>query len=85
MLNFLGDRQVEVAYADLKNSIYNRPYAILIDHKWQCVVLTIRGTLSLEDLMVDANVEAVRPTLFHILSNLHALKILATNTRISMC
>jgi hypothetical protein len=64
MLNFLGDRQVEVAYADLKNSIYNRPYAILIDHKWQCVVLTIRGTLSLEDLMVDANVEAVRPTFF---------------------
>lgn len=65
MLNFLGDRQVEVAYADLKNSIYHRPYAILIDHKWQCVVLTIRGTLSLEDLMVDANTDAVRPTSFN--------------------
>lgn len=45
---------------DLVNSIYDRPYAIVIDHKWQCVVVTIRGTLSLEDLIIDGTADAVR-------------------------
>lgn len=49
----------ELAYATFINSIYERPYAIFVDHKWQSVVLAIRGTLSLEDLVNDAHAEPV--------------------------
>lgn len=49
----------ELAYATFINSIYERPYAIFVDHKWQSVVLAIRGTLSLEDLLNDAHAEPV--------------------------
>lgn len=33
------------------------PYCIVIDHKWQSVVVSIRGTLSLEDCVVDVLVD----------------------------
>lgn len=52
----------DLAYATFINSIYERPYALFVDHKWQTVVLAIRGTLSLEDLINDAHAEPVRPT-----------------------
>ena len=55
---WLKDREgCELAYATFVNSVYERPYAIFVDHKWQCVVLSIRGTLSLEDLVNDAHAE----------------------------
>jgi len=58
---FLGQKDVDLVYARFTNSVYDRPYAILVDHKWQCVVVTIRGTLSLEDCLVDANADPVSP------------------------
>ncbi len=33
------------------------PYCIVVDHKWQSVVVSIRGTLSLEDCLVDVLVD----------------------------
>lgn len=33
------------------------PYCIVVDHKWQSVVISIRGTLSLEDCVVDVLVD----------------------------
>lgn len=62
LLEFTRDRgaDCELAYGTFINSIYERPYAIFVDHKWQSVVLAIRGTLSLEDLINDAHAEPVR-------------------------
>ena len=56
---FLHYKDFDLVYARFTNSVYDRPYAILVDHKWQCVVVTIRGTLSLEDCLTDANSEPV--------------------------
>eukprot|EP00624_Nannochloropsis_granulata_P000293 evm.model.NODE_11137_length_18060_cov_18.830564.2 len=52
-----GREGCELAYATFINTLYERPYAIFVDHKWQCVVVAIRGTLSLEDLLNDAHAE----------------------------
>lgn len=52
-----GRESCELAYATFINTLYERPYGIFVDHKWQCVVVAIRGTLSLEDLLNDAHAE----------------------------
>ncbi|GMH80753.1 hypothetical protein TL16_g08681 [Triparma laevis f. inornata] len=49
----------ELAYAHFGNSIVENPYCIIIDHKWKSIVLSIRGTLSLEDCITDALTESV--------------------------
>jgi len=49
----------ELAYAHFGNSIVENPYCIIVDHRWKSVVLSIRGTLSLEDCITDALTESV--------------------------
>ena len=43
----------DIVHADFSMGIDEKPYAIVLDHEWQSVVLTIRGTMSLEDVLVD--------------------------------
>jgi sn1-specific diacylglycerol lipase len=57
---FLITKNQELIYANFTNTIADRPYAIFADHAWRTIVITIRGTLSLEDLMTDANTQPVR-------------------------
>lgn len=59
---FISGKQAELVYANFTNTVYDRPYAIFIDRKWQTVVISIRGTLSLEDCLADANHEPVNTT-----------------------
>ena len=47
----------DLVYANFENRYNQMPYAIIIDHKWQSVVIAIRGTLSLEDCVVDVLVD----------------------------
>ena len=49
----------EVLYANFSNSIVENPYAVIADHKWRSIVLTIRGTMSLEDCITDALAESI--------------------------
>ena len=49
----------ELAYAHFGNSIVENPYCIVVDHRWKSVVLSVRGTLSLEDCITDALTESV--------------------------
>lgn len=44
----------ELIYADLSNGINETPYAVFVDFKRQALVITVRGTLSLEDCITDA-------------------------------
>jgi sn1-specific diacylglycerol lipase len=48
-----GLDETDLIYANFNNSYNQMPYSIVIDHKWRSVVISIRGTLSLEDCVVD--------------------------------
>jgi sn1-specific diacylglycerol lipase len=43
-----GLDETDLIYANFNNSYNQMPYSIVIDHKWRSVVISIRGTLSLE-------------------------------------
>ncbi len=47
----------DLIYANFENKYNQMPYSIVIDHKWQSIVVSIRGTLSLEDCVVDVLVD----------------------------
>ena len=53
LLAHSGIDESDLIYANFNNKYNQMPYCIVIDHKWQSVVLAIRGTLSLEDCLVD--------------------------------
>jgi sn1-specific diacylglycerol lipase len=44
----------ELIYANFSNGINEIPFAVFIDYNRQAVVITVRGTLSLEDCITDA-------------------------------
>lgn len=46
----------DIVYATFKHSVKKTPYFIAMDHQWKSVVLSIRGTMSLESLLVDISV-----------------------------
>lgn len=43
----------QVAHANFSEGIGKAPYCIAIDHEWKSVVIAIRGTQALEDLITD--------------------------------
>lgn len=51
--------QHDLVYANFsQQDIYDTPYAITLDHEWKTCVLSIRGTLSLEDCLTNVIVDA---------------------------
>lgn len=59
MLKMTSKRQGELVFANFSNDMNLKPYGIFIDHERETVVITIRGTLSLEDCITDALAEPV--------------------------
>lgn len=49
----------DLIYVSFKNDTTHKPYAIFLDHDKKWVVISIRGTLSLEDCVTDAICEPV--------------------------
>ncbi|KAL3945379.1 MAG: hypothetical protein SGBAC_000512 [Bacillariaceae sp.] len=47
----------DLVYAQFENRFSLMPYCILLDHQTQCVIISIRGSLSLEDLVTDALID----------------------------
>jgi sn1-specific diacylglycerol lipase len=45
----------DILYASYYDHIDSLPYAICLDHDWKTVVVTIRGTLTLESVFADIN------------------------------
>jgi hypothetical protein len=43
----------ELVYGRFDNGLLETPYGVLLDHAWNSVVITIRGSLSLEDCVID--------------------------------
>jgi len=52
-LTTIGLGHASLCYSNFVNGIAPTPYSILVDHERKAVVVTIRGTLSIEDLVVD--------------------------------
>ncbi len=52
-LSSLDCENAMLSYASFLNGIVSTPYAILVDTSTQKVVITIRGTISIEDMVVD--------------------------------
>ena len=47
----------DLIYAQFLNGLSLVPYCILLDHPSQSVIVAVRGSLSLDDLMTDVNLE----------------------------
>jgi len=47
----------DLVYVQLRSSFSDNPYAILLDHEWRSVVVSIRGTFSLEDCVTDVLID----------------------------
>lgn len=63
-----GLEETEIAYAQFRCAVDGyTPYAIVIDHDWQSIVITIRGSESLEDVLTSLS---VRPTSLEEVGNL---------------
>jgi hypothetical protein len=52
-LKRVGCDHAHLCYANFSNGIAATPYAILVDEEKKSVVITVRGTLSLEDWVID--------------------------------
>jgi sn1-specific diacylglycerol lipase len=47
----------DLIYAQFENRFSLMPYCILLDHESQAVIISIRGSLSLEDMVTDAMID----------------------------
>ena len=52
-----GLEEADLVYVQLKSGFHHNPYCILLDHEWKSVVVSIRGTFSLEDCVMDVLIE----------------------------
>jgi hypothetical protein len=49
--------KTELCYAHFDNTVEKATYCIMIDHTWKSIVLCIRGSLSLEDYVVNLDLD----------------------------
>jgi len=60
LLKHAGLNQSDLIYANFESSLEQSPYCIVVDHKWKSVVVSTRGTLSLEDCVMDVLVDPIQ-------------------------
>ncbi|EED94359.1 predicted protein [Thalassiosira pseudonana CCMP1335] len=56
VLKTLGISESDFLYANFSNDVGVNPYIILVDRKWKTILLAIRGTLSMEDMISDVTI-----------------------------
>ena len=47
----------DLVYAQLRSGFRDNPYCIILDHEWKSVVVSIRGTFSIEDCVTDVLIQ----------------------------
>lgn len=52
-------REEDIIYINMKNSIYELPFCVLLDHKTKQIVISIRGSLSFRDVFTDLTADAL--------------------------
>jgi len=53
----------EIVYANFSNKLYQTPYFIAIDNEKHAIIISVRGTLSLEDCLTDVTASEDRFTI----------------------
>ena len=48
-----GLNEMDILYASFENDLYRSPFLVCLDHEMQAVVISIRGTLSMQDIITD--------------------------------
>lgn len=59
LIHFTKDIASEVVYASYENDTVAKPFAVFLNHEQRSVVITIRGSMSLEDCITDAIADPV--------------------------
>ena len=59
VLQSLGIQESNLLYANFSNDVGVSPYLIIRDDKWKTIVIAIRGTLTLEDMITDVTLTPV--------------------------
>lgn len=49
---------MDLLYASFENNVFQTPFFISLDHDERCIVVAIRGTMSLRDAITDLSAEA---------------------------
>lgn len=57
LLLVAGLETSDLVYAQFENRFSLMPYCILLDHESEAIIISIRGSLSLEDLVTDAMID----------------------------
>ncbi|XP_076027933.1 diacylglycerol lipase-beta [Genypterus blacodes] len=57
MLHSTGLQYRDFIYVSLHNQIYEIPFFVALDHKREAVLVAVRGTLSLKDVLTDLSAE----------------------------
>lgn len=83
-LNFVGFNRIgvssfsqelaetELVFISFRNDTIHKPFAIFVDHQEQNIVITIRGTLSVEDAITDVACDPVEVRMAFGTSPLHS-------------
>ena len=56
VMKSLGISESDMLYANFSNDVGVNPYMILRDLEWKTIIITIRGTLSFEDMVSDVTI-----------------------------
>ncbi len=56
-------KNTSIIFASFKNDTTHKPFIVFLDHEKKWLVIAIRGTLSLEDCLTDANCEPMEVSL----------------------
>lgn len=59
ILSTVAIAEDDLVYVQLESSFSQNPYCIMLDHGWKTVVLSVRGTFSLEDCVTDTLISPV--------------------------
>jgi sn1-specific diacylglycerol lipase len=59
ILSTAGITEDDLVYVQLQSSFNDNPYCIMLDHGWKTVVVSVRGTFSLEDCVTDTLISPV--------------------------
>jgi hypothetical protein len=59
ILNTADISEDDLVYVQLQSSFNDNPYCIMLDHRWKTVVVSVRGTFSLEDCVTDTLISPV--------------------------
>lgn len=57
LLLVAGIPEADLVYAQFRNGLSLVPYCIMLDHQSQSLIVAVRGSLSLDDLVTDVNLD----------------------------